>query len=256
MTKPGILSTKRDLLSTIAKNYNTLQYSPQLKGWLDLIYPKRNFSRLTKFQLHKSLNAALIKAYSGEFQYKYSLFKKFQSQRLVAGFEIKVNNSRVDFLTINGCTTSFEIKSTIDNLAKLSKQAVDYLSAFEYNNVIVDEKHISNCITKLPASFGIIVYKDERQRVIRKPSLNTEINPERQLQLLSKKELFDQFSITNEISIIKIFSAHTINEKFKMALKKRYYNRWKFIVKNSNKILPIDLQFFFNTNISPDSIYR
>src|SRR5580658_9329882 len=119
MTNHRTILIKKEKLSVIAKNYNTLQYAPQLIDWLQTIYPGRNFSGYSKFQLHKRLNEALVQTHSGELYYKYSLFKKFQGQKLVAGFEMKVNNSRIDFFTINGYTTSFEIKSTIDNLTKL-----------------------------------------------------------------------------------------------------------------------------------------
>jgi hypothetical protein len=255
MPSKSTIITKKQILSAIVKNYNTLQYSHQLIEWLVSIYPARDFSKLNKFELHKQLNRVLTESYNGELLYKYSLFKKFKYQNLVAAFEMKVNNSRVDFLTINGSTTSFEIKSTVDNLTKLSKQADDYLSVFEYNNVIVDEKHTENCKSILPASFGIIVFKNQKQRTIRKASLNNTIKPEIQLDLLSKKELLTYFRSTQSSIIFETINPKVINSIFKKALKARYYGRWNFIVDNSNKILPIDIQFFFNTQIPPKTIY-
>ena len=73
---------KKEFLKSIAKSYNSLQYAPQLIDWLVYIYPKRNLMHLNKYQLHKALNDALLKDYDGEYQYKYSLFKKFQKQKL------------------------------------------------------------------------------------------------------------------------------------------------------------------------------
>jgi len=246
---------KKNLLSYIARGYNSLQYAPQLISWLEAIYPGTTFSNYNKFELHQALNNALLQDYAGEFKYKYFLFKKFHQQRLIAGFEMKVKNSRIDFITVNGCSTSYEIKSTIDNLGKLSKQAGDYLSAFEYNNVIVDEKHLEKCVGILPVSFGIIIFKNQRQRIFRRPLLNTDISSETQLSLLTKKELFTYFQCIDQSTIISSNHKRLVNENFKLALKSRYQARWQFVKQHAHHILPIDLQFFFNTNIPPENIY-
>lgn len=256
MSKTANLASKKGLISNIVKDYNTLAYGPQLLAWLGSIYPDRDFSSSRKFNLHKTLNEAFVEHYDGEFKYKYSLFKRFQNHRLIAAFEMRVNKSRVDFLTINGHTTSFEIKSTIDNLAKLEKQADDYLAAFEYNNVIIDQKHLDSCRSRLPQEFGIIIYKNGRLRSDRKASLNTNIKADIQLKLLTKKELMMHFQTDDVYLITSRIDGSTINSIFKQVLKKRYKERWKFVVTHSSKILPIDLQFFFNTNILPETIYR
>ena len=255
MSIQGAIKKDKEILSSIAKNYNTLQYGPQLAEWLASIYPSKDITNLSKFELHKSLNDALINFYSGELQYKYSLFERFQGKKLVAGFEMRVKNSRVDFFTINGCTTSFEIKSTVDNLCRLPKQANDYISVFEYNNVVTDEKHVDNCRSKLPESFGIIVFKDQKLKTLRKAELNTDIKARSQLDLLTKKELLSHFKNTHSENILVNFKPVEVNALFKKALKERYKKRWDFVLNNSKLILPIDLQFFYNTQISPSTIY-
>lgn len=249
-------SYTKENLTKIAKSYNSLQHVPQLICWLSPIFPQKNLNKLSKFELHKILNDLLLNDYEGEYKFKYALYKKFHNQNLIAGFEMKVNNSRVDFVTINGHTTSYEIKTTIDDLRKLEKQANDYLSAFEYNNVIVHQKHVERCIEVLPNNFGIIIYNDSKQKKIRKAELNNNISPIVQLKLLSKQELFEQFNSSDVILISKQYKANQVNQLFKKALKKRYEKRWKFIVTNDRVILPIDLQFFFNTNISPNILYN
>lgn len=248
--------SKKELLTAIAKNYSTLHYTPQLLDLLVLISPNKDFAKLTKFQIHKAINKALINSYAGEYLFKYALFKQFHLKNLIAGFEMKVNNSRIDFFTINGSTTSFEVKSTIDNLTKLSKQAEDYLSAFEYNNVVIDERHLESCKTRIPSSFGIWVYKNNRYIVRKKAQLNTKINPVTQLSLLTKKELQLNFNSIDRSAINSTYRPTDINTRFKTALKSRYKDRWRFVVQHSTKILPIDLQFFFNTNVPPSSIYE
>ena len=119
----------------IAKLYSTLDYPVKLATLLQRVYPKADFSKAKKFDLHQIINATLLKNYSGEARIKYALFENYATKNVVGAFEIPVYNSRADFLTINGTTTNFEIKSNLDSLTKLRKQAADYEATFE-NNII------------------------------------------------------------------------------------------------------------------------
>ncbi|WP_040626558.1 sce7726 family protein [Mucilaginibacter paludis] len=239
----------------VVKCYNTLDYGPKLRQLLLMIYPGNNFSKCCKLELHQKLNDLILLSYEGEQVLKYELFKEFHNKNVVAAYEIKVKSSRVDFLTINGFTTSFEIKSNLDNLDKLAKQSVDYLSAFEFNNLVIHERHLKKCIDMIPANFGIITVDKDQHSFYRKPRLNQHLNPSVQLSLLTKKELFQSFGTFAQEDILISNNTDTINDLFKLALKERYRSRWEFIVEHSNDILPIDIQFFFNKNIKPAHIY-
>lgn len=243
------------LVKKIVKNYNTLDYIPKLKELLYLIYPQSNLNDCCKLDLHKKINDLILNSYDGEQVLKYRLFKAFKHDKLVAAYEIKVKNSRVDFLTINGYTTSFEIKSNLDNLDKLAKQSDDYLTAFEFNNIVIHERHLNRCIDIIPKSFGVITVDKVKHTVVRKPLFNKFLHAETQLGLLSKRELNKHFGSTDIWLIIDSLQGTLINEIFKLALKERYKTRWNFIVENSDDILPIDIQFFFNMNIKPIDIY-
>src|SRR6185437_5618789 len=116
----------------IAKRYHTLSYLPQLQELFSMIHPLEDFTCLPKFELHQRISNHLLTEYPGETAIKYALFKAFKHKPLIAAFEINVNNSRLDFLTINGVSTGYEIKSSLDTLQKLSKQSADYLKAFEF----------------------------------------------------------------------------------------------------------------------------
>lgn len=245
-------------INILAKSYNTLDYSVRLIELLKDVYPAHNFEDVTKYELHHLLNETLINYYNGEQIIKYKLSQQYFNKRnIVAAFEIKVNNSRADFLTINGHTTSFEIKSELDNLSKLGKQTADYMLAFEYNNLVIDERHILKAIDLVPEGFGLWSYKSGKYKKIKKAYLNDKINPEVQLSLLSKKELITWFPETAGTikEILISYEPHVVNLKFKKALKSRYKSRWDFLVTNQNSIFPIDFQFFFNTNILPSDIY-
>lgn len=245
-------------INKIAKKYNTLDYGPRLIELLESVYPTKNFGSLSKHDLHKSIDDLFNKRYNGEHILKYDLFLKYYPKKNnVAAFEIKVNNSRADFLTINGYTNCYEIKTALDNFSKFKKQAKDYLRAFEFNHLFVDSKHQEKAKDIIPETFGLWIYKDGKSTQIKKPNLNTTINPEVQLKLLTKHELSQYFSFAGPVikRIINTYDETEINRKFKKALKNRYSARWNFIVEKKEEILPIDLQFFFNTTIQPSHIY-
>jgi hypothetical protein len=245
------------LVKLLVKKYNPLDYSEKLTELLTLVYPDLNFQDWQKSRLHELVNNVVIKKHNGELVLKYYLFQHFYKKNVTAAFEIKVNNSRVDFLTINGTSKSFEIKSGLDNLSKLKKQSADYLLVFDYNYLVVDEKHLENALEMVPQCFGIWTFSKGAKRIIhRNALLNIKIDPEAQLRLLTKRELYQQFKEKKDISnILRDFNINEINYHFKSALKKRYQRRWDFIIEHRKSILPIDLQFFFNRNIEPAIIY-
>lgn len=247
------------IVNNLAKNYSTLDYYVTLIKHLNNIYPLGQLENFSKYDLHKLLNEVLILYYNGEEILKYKLAKMYLTKRsIVGGFEMKVNNSRVDFLAINGVSTSYEIKSELDNLSKLNKQMSDYMLVFEYNYLIIDQIHLEKAKDLLPPGFGLWCYKNGKYRTLQKANLNTKIDPEMQLSLLTKKELSVYYPDTegNIKKILSTYNANNINDLFKKTLKNRYRDRWKFLISHKENIFPIDIQFFFNTNIPPDHIYR
>lgn len=251
------LQISRDQIRYLAKNYNTLEYSQVLRSLLRTVFNDIDFSCYSKIMLHQHLNDSLITNYAGEVALKYQLFRRAARKNLVAAFEIKVQNSRVDFLTLNGVSASFEIKSELDNLDKLINQANNYVKVFEYNYAVIDSRHKKNALKMLPQSYGILCFNGDNRIIERNASPNTNIDPNAQLNMLTKKELcaaFDGFNSPSEIK--NRFTDDTINSRFKETLKSRYRNRWSFLVQHRDDILPIDLQFFFNRNIEPSLIYN
>jgi hypothetical protein len=244
-----------DINTRIVKQYHPLGYLPQLRELAHLVSPLEDVAELCKYELHRCINAALMKSHMGEQAIKYALFRENRTKNLVAAFEINVQTSRLDFLTINGVTTSYEIKSELDTLSKLSKQTLDYVKAFEFNNVIVDERHLEGAINIIPEHFGIYTFHRGRKKSVRKATRNDGIDAAFQLEVLTKKELQLCFKETERASILTQIDPVTINIKFKQALKDRYRKRWQFITEKHLEILPLDVQFFFNTNVDPGQVY-
>lgn len=253
------LTVTQAVIHQVAKNYTTLSYHVQLIELLRNILPGINFESYSKYDLHKILNRLLIEKYEGEEILKYKLFELYAKRRgIVAAFEIKVNTSRIDFLAVNGHTFGFEIKSALDNFSKLEKQMTDYDLAFEYNFLVVDERHLERASNVLPEKWGLLSYRNGKYIKRKKAALNGNIDAEVQLSLLTKSELRRFFadesgSIKN---IVRRRKGEYVNEKFKQALKERYRNRWEFLKIHHTSILPIDVQFFFNNNIEPRVIYH
>jgi hypothetical protein len=253
------LSISEEDINGLAKEYKTLNYYSNLCSQLSKLFPNEKFDVYSKYELHKTLNEILLTRYRGEEILKYRLFEYFSKKsNIVAGFEIKVNCSRADFLAINGHTYNFEIKSILDNFSKFKKQAQDYELAFEFNSLIVDEYHLDKAKSLLPEKWGLWVYHNGKYEKYRKPSLNRETDQRTQLNLLTKNELILSFPLANGAidRILSTYSCAVISRQFKKALKTRYKRRWDFIVSKRKQILPIDLQFFFNNNILPKNIYH
>lgn len=242
--------------SSLARSYHPLLYKPELSRVLNRFFDTDKYSGYSKRLLHKTINDVLLKNHRGEDLYKYRLARQFYAKKVVGAFEVPVNHSRLDFLAISENTRSFEIKSVRDTLSRLEKQLLDYSAVFEYNYIVTDRKHIRQVLETSAEGYGIWSFEGNVQKEVRAPHKTAELDPEAQLSLLNKKELRLAFEIDNRAEILSTFPSTVVNERFKGLLKRRYHERWTFIKAHKELILPIDLQFFFNTNIKPGLIYE
>lgn len=239
----------------LAKSYSVLDYSQNYKRVLSTIFPEIQLDDLSKRDLHALINEILINNHRGEAMIKSKLVNMFIKKKVTAAFEIKVNNSRADFVKVNGDTVSYEIKSGNDNLQKLSKQVSDYERVFEYNYIVIDEKHYQAAVKLIPDHYGIYILKGAKLIEHKPAQRNTNLNSIIQLKLFSKKELLSIFN-THDLDFIKSQNdSNKINEGFKEMLKKRYSRRWSFLKENIAQIFPVDYQYFFQNNINPSIIY-
>jgi len=242
----------------LARSYSALLYPRKLRELLASVTKDIDFSGHDKYSLHQHINDLLTKSHQGEALIKYQIAMKYLFKDTVAGFEIKVGKSRADFATINGVSRCYEIKTELDNLKKLNKQSWDYTSVFEYNTVILDEKHLSQALIELPAIYGITIIKKKSLKVFRFAKKNLNICARCQLETLTTKEINLLFA-NEKLSIEEILQQHShsaINNLFKLALKNRYRKKWEFMRKHHDQILPIDFQFFFSTQQSPSLLYQ
>jgi hypothetical protein len=220
--------------SSLARSYNTLSYTHQLRELLASFFQTEKYNNLTKYELAKTVNNIVFKHYNGEEILKYRLAKEFIKRDYVA---------------------AFEVKSKIDTLNRLKKQVADYGDVFEYNTVVIDKSHLEKVLTLIPDYYGVWYYNNGNKIIYRAAQYSPKINPIEQLSLFNKRESEKAFGISEEITILNTHSSKEINDALKNALRGRYKKRWSFLQTNWDIILPIDLQFFFNTNVKPEIIY-
>ena len=242
--------------NSLVRSYNALSYTKQLRELMYTIYNTSFYENKSKLEIVRKINKEILSNYQGEQVLKYKLAKEFYKKNYIAAFEVKVNSSRTDFLVINGHTKSFEIKSKIDTLNRLKKQTSDYGRVFEYNTVLIDICHLEKVIKLIPEYYGIWYFNGNKKVIHRQPTLSPNINSLDQLNLFTKKELHKYFQSSDQNDILLNYLSNDINENFKLMLKERYKKRWSFIKNNWHDILPIDLQFFFNSNLSPHLVYN
>lgn len=242
-------------LSGLARTYHPLLSKVLLeRAYLSYVdYPGHHV--FSKMELHAAINQLLFEQYKGEGRLKYKLAEHFTTEGYQAGFEIKVGSSRADFLAINGYTKCFEIKSERDNLSKLDKQLNDYSKVFEYVYVVTDYKNVAEIEKLAPANTGIWAFEKNRKIEIRSAQKGNFLDSKFQLSLFTKAEKVKIFKSSDSFQIIEKYSDSEINICFKQTLKRRYAKRWAFVKDEWTQILPYDLQFFFNKNISPELVY-
>lgn len=154
-------------------------------------------------------------------------------------FEFPVDNNRTDICRINGSSHAYEIKSNRDELMRAINQTRDFLKAFEYVRVIVNENIDSETIKKFDSRVGFIKanLEEESFHFIREAKKNRNISPKVQIDLIQRKELreYSDFSSERKEKILKNFNEEEINTAFKKIIKKRYKDKWVFYSSNSDR---------------------
>ncbi|PLX68148.1 MAG: hypothetical protein C0603_08550 [Denitrovibrio sp.] len=251
----------------INKIYNLL--SSDILIWQDLknIFGTNSYALFDKyssqFVANKFINELFLKYHINEKILKYMLVKDLISKDETVVFEMNTLNSRVDICRINGQSYAYEIKSEYDSLKRLGKQLSDYSKLFEFVFVIVTVKHLEEAQLIIPLHCGIILYKDGKLRTIKKATKSPLISPKEQLSHIHPSKFKYNFTYPYDgdesskalEAILTKYTNKTINTRFKKILKSKYKEEWKFVRDNYTNILPIDVEAFFQTTLSPELVY-
>ncbi len=103
--------------------------------------------------------------------------------------EKSIGNSICDVMVVSDCLTGYEIKSDLDNYSRLDEQIIQYNKFFDYNYIVVSQKHLHSAESKVPDFWGIVCILDDKVNVIRKAKQNSRVSRRRQLSILWKIEL-------------------------------------------------------------------
>jgi hypothetical protein len=105
---------------------------------------------------------------------KTALREQDGSAAIIDELPLLRGRGRADLAFVNGELCGFEIKSEADSLVRLGIQADNYESVFEFNTVVVAQKHLNLARKKIPQTWGIIE--------VRKVDGKTDLRPRRQPQ--------------------------------------------------------------------------
>lgn len=251
-------------------------YDPNFIQWQKLrgTFEKSNdiLSQLEKIvPANQIINDLFMHNYQCERIIKYFLLKKLMNlKENIVAFEMSIGPSRIDICRINGHTYAYEIKTEYDTFNRLHTQLPSYQQAFDYVYIVTPLKRAKILKDMVPLNCGLIAYTIRNNTCkfsyLKKAERN-KCDLSFCLQSCSSQELsfFIKHLSKHEIPTLReekeklAFALSTKKGAWKAyrdILKKRYSKKWQFIVQNRDQILPIDMQEFFSSLVSPDDIYK
>lgn len=257
------------------KTYNI--YDPEEVRWnkIEHYFSKTNSADLENLRSsvlsNRFISDLLFKYYICERVVKYWLIKNMlRLTNDIVAFEMTVGDSRIDICRINGGSYAYEIKTEYDSFERLASQMNDYFKAFEKVYVVVPQSRYYDIQAFIPNECGIITYRHTSEgRLVfshKKRCMKHKCEIEACLSNLSSSDLsclLKLIRLDNKgskkhkfDSILDYSKKHTIWPSYKKLLKNKYRPNWTFIKEHFDEIIPIDIQSFFATNISPELLYE
>lgn len=266
-------------LEQICKGLNKVYniYDPENIRWKKIAYyffktKVTDLDSLSKTVLsNQFINDLFLRYYVCERVVKYYLIKKLigLTDDIVA-FEMSVGDSRIDVCRINGGSYAYEIKTQYDSFDRLENQMRDYLKAFEKVYVVVPYTRVSSIQSFIPCECGIISYRQASNYELvfsyYRRSIKTQCDVNFCLSNLSSRDLSDFLRMAKMNSagskseklaaILQYSNNHNIWPIYRQLLKAKYKPSWLFIKDHFSEILPIDIQSFFASTMSPVLLYE
>ena len=119
------------------------------------------------------------------------LIEKHELMHTAALTELPIAESKADMVLINGKGVVYEIKTDLDDFARLESQIKDYYKAFSYVNVVVGQKYYRKAKEFLKnTNVGIYVLYDSGNLLPRKRAKcnREQLSYESMFQILRKNE--------------------------------------------------------------------
>ena len=121
-------------------------------------------------------------------------YLKVRHEKIRIYQEKSIGGSICDLMAVTECLTGYEIKSDLDNYARIGSQVASYQRFFNENYIVVGKSHESSVSDRVPDSWGIIIVSPDNVEVSRKAKLNKEMRIKSQLSILWKLELSNMLS--------------------------------------------------------------
>lgn len=113
--------------------------------------------------------------------------------------EVKIPrpSARADMVVVNGEFCGFEIKSDVDNLRRLSRQAAAFNSVFDRVSLVTTRAHLKEARLVIPKWWGIILPSPDATKFtsVRKSLRNPTVNVFSLLHMLVRRELLQIVNI-------------------------------------------------------------
>ncbi|WP_081502284.1 sce7726 family protein [Rheinheimera nanhaiensis] len=123
-------------------------------------------------------------------------YHKSSSTLVIDELGLSHGKNRIDIAVLNGCLHGFEIKSSKDTLARLPTQLNEYERSLQKLTIVTASNHLPGVEEIAPAWCGIIEASRGSRgainfRVIRKPTINPNVETMSIAHLLWKKEAIE-----------------------------------------------------------------
>ena len=256
------------------KSYNV--YDPEEVRWNQISYAlfktgNEDINKLKEnFLSNEVVNYLIFNYYICERVVKYHFIKYLKNMTgHIVAFEMSIGDSRIDICRINGNSYAYEIKTEYDTFDRLESQMHDYTKTFDKVYVIIPRNRITDVLSHIPDSCGIISYRVSKEGALTfsyvKKAKKNQCNPIWCLNSLSSAEL------SNLLRALKLGSCRTRSEKldiliryseetsiwkaYREILRAKYEAHWTFLTTHFDEILPLDVQSFFSANLDPTLLY-
>lgn len=169
--------------------------------------------------------------YRSEYFYKNTLisrivFGRHSPRTAAAVLELRMGRSWADVVVLNGTSTTYEIKTDLDQFTRLRTQLPDYVSRSEFVNVVVSEKRATVAERQLPLNIGVVLIRSKSG------SLATARPAESNLQALRADDLFSMLRTSEALQILRHASSEVLDESS--------FHSWKLLREAFAK-LPVDI---------------
>lgn len=109
-------------------------------------------------------HATLQRDYRTEYVYKNHLVSKIvfgrHSPRTASALmEVRMGGSCADVVIVNGTSTTYEVKTDLDDFSRLRSQLEDYSTRTEFVHVVTSERRSGAAATQVPQNVGVLAIR-------------------------------------------------------------------------------------------------